>query len=449
MSKGPLVVVTSYTKFDNLAHSPEGIEAKQCIRTFRLDPSSGQLTLVSVYTDCEDSNNVPVMNPAFTRIHPSRNVIYSCTESVSDNGEIVAWDICPTSGKLSFLSSADAHGTSTCYITIDKGNKHALVVNYWNSTVVVLDIDKRTGAIKSTGKPKSIYDPNQGRQMHAKSDSHVSHSKNDTNTIKERQMDPHSHAIILDPFFGKIAFVPDLGMDLIRQLVFDPCNGILYPRGEIKSGEINRAALGPRYIEFHPTLSIAYVVNELSSEVAVFRFNQEKAKRIISLLETKEVDGSLHSPPEQCLELIQTISTIPTGYPNSLNTCGRITVHNTGRFVLVSNRGHNSICVLSVEKYSGLLQKPIWQHTRGATPRHFQFDPSGEWLVVANQDSNRIGIFHFSSSTGYLNWTGNEYHVPSPNFVCCVEPHIEQFDSTHDNHLKDSKMLAKLLYENM
>ena len=68
------------------------------------------------------------------------------------------------------------------------------------------------------------------------------------------------------------------------------------------------------------------------------------------------MDGSLHSPPEQCLELIQTISTIPSAYPNSLNTCGRITVHNTGRFVLVSNRGHNSICVLSVEKYSGLLQ---------------------------------------------------------------------------------------------
>ena len=47
-------------------------------------------------------------------------------------------------------------------IEIFQGNKHALVVNYWNSTVVVLDIDKRTGAIKSTGKPKSIYDPNQG-----------------------------------------------------------------------------------------------------------------------------------------------------------------------------------------------------------------------------------------------------------------------------------------------
>ena len=46
--------------------------------------------------------------------------------------------------------------------------------------------------------------------MFAQPQSHVSHSNNDSDTIKERQMDPHSHAVILDPFFGKIAFVPDL-----------------------------------------------------------------------------------------------------------------------------------------------------------------------------------------------------------------------------------------------
>ena len=51
MSKGPLVVVTSYTKFGNLAHSPRGSEADIGVRTFRMDPSSGQLTLVAVYTD--------------------------------------------------------------------------------------------------------------------------------------------------------------------------------------------------------------------------------------------------------------------------------------------------------------------------------------------------------------------------------------------------------------
>ena len=60
--------------------------------------------------------------------------------------------------------------------------------------------------------------------------------------------------------------------------------------------------------------------------------------------------------PPQCLELVQMISTIPPAFPNVLNTCGRITVHSTGRYVLVSNRGHDSICVLSVEKNTGLLQ---------------------------------------------------------------------------------------------
>ena len=30
----------------------------------------------------------------------------------------------------------------------------------------------------------------------------------------ERQGDPHSHAIVLDPADGNIAYVPDLGMDL-------------------------------------------------------------------------------------------------------------------------------------------------------------------------------------------------------------------------------------------
>ena len=69
--------------------------------------------------------------------------------------------------------------------------------------------------------------------------------------------------------------------------------------------------------------------------------------------------------PPQCLELVQMISTIPPAFPKELNTCGRITVHSTGRFVLVSNRGHDSICVLSVDKQSGLLQVVRTKKFRG------------------------------------------------------------------------------------
>jgi len=57
-------------------------------------------------------------------------------------------------------------------------------------------------------------------------------------------------------------------------------------------------------------------------------------------------------------------------------------------------------------------------HTRGETPRHFQFDKSGQWLIVANQDSNTCSIFAFNTATGRVTYTGNTYSCPSPNFVC-------------------------------
>eukprot|EP00435_Cladocopium_sp_Y103_P002980 s3953_g1.t1 len=78
-----LIVVSCYTRFDNLAHGPRGTEAKRSLYTFRLDENDGELVLYSVTTD--DS----VMNPAFSRFDPQRNLLYTCTESVAEPGDIV------------------------------------------------------------------------------------------------------------------------------------------------------------------------------------------------------------------------------------------------------------------------------------------------------------------------------------------------------------------------
>jgi len=67
----------------------------------------------------------------------------------------------------------------------------------------------------------------------------------------------------------------------------------------------------------------------------------------------------------------------------------------------------------------GELQTVGHFHTRGETPRHFQFDNSGQYLIVANQDTDSIAVFNFNLSNGELKYSGNEYRVPSPNFVCC------------------------------
>ena len=288
-------------------------------------------------------------------------------------------------------------------------------MNYWNATIVVLPIDPTSGIIKSNAT--DVYDPNFGRQMAVKAGSHVNHSINNSSAQKERQLDPHSHAVILDPFYGKIAYIPDLGMDLIRQVIYDDEKGKLTAAGHISSGKKGVVALGPRYIEFHPTFPIAYVVNELSSEVAIFHFDRDAAKRVI--LSAQKFGSDLKI--EQSLVHIQSVSTIPEGFPQDMNTCGRLHVHNSGRFVIVSNRGHDSVCVFPVDQETGLLLDPLFQHTRGATPRHFQFDASGQWMIVANQDSDTVGIFRFNLSNGEIRWTGNQYNIPSPNFVCCCD----------------------------
>eukprot|EP00539_Tryblionella_compressa_P016957 CAMPEP_0178852346 /NCGR_PEP_ID=MMETSP0746-20121128/21613_1 /TAXON_ID=913974 /ORGANISM="Nitzschia punctata, Strain CCMP561" /LENGTH=267 /DNA_ID=CAMNT_0020517985 /DNA_START=1 /DNA_END=804 /DNA_ORIENTATION=+ len=194
---------------------------------------------------------------------------------------------------------------------------------------------------------KSMYDPKGGKQMvaSAKKDGGVNHSCNDETTISARQADPHSHALVLDPFVGRVAYVPDLGF-----------------RGR------------------------------------------------------------------STLRLVQSISTIPSAFPTTMNTCGRICVHKSGRFVIVSNRGHQSITVFKVKTKGskrGELQNVGCYHTRGETPRHFQFDHSGQYLLVANQDTDSITVFNFNLSNGELKYSGNEYRVPSPNFVCCCPTHQE------------------------
>ncbi|HEY1464180.1 MAG TPA: beta-propeller fold lactonase family protein, partial [Terriglobales bacterium] len=53
-------------------------------------------------------------------------------------------------------------------------------------------------------------------------------------------------------------------------------------------------------------------------------------------------------------------------------------------------------------------------------PRHFTFDPSGKWLLVANQDSDNIVIFRVDPQTGRLNPSGQSVTLSSP--VCIKFP---------------------------
>jgi 6-phosphogluconolactonase len=387
---------------------------------YRFHPSDGTLVLLNVLGDSSQ-----VVNPAFSRYHPHLNVIYTCTEDIENNGRIFAYQVGANGELTQFGESVDAGGTSTCYLTIDKAAQYMLCVNYWDSTLSVIPLDVNTGAM--IGPIKNMYDPKGGQKMIAagRCAGGVNHSNNDDCTIRMRQADPHSHALVLDPFVGCVAYVPDLGKDLVREFYYDRDIGsIAIELNVFPSGLCTGLPDGPRYLEFHPQFNIAYVINELSSTVAVF----EVDKSLLLEMDKAASAGMSHAEMKQTfagrstLRLVQSIKTIPAAFPTTMNTCGRICVHDSGKFVVVSNRGHQSIAIFRVLTYAGARQGELtavgYFHTRGETPRHFQFDASGQYLLVANQDSDSLAVFNFNLSTGVITFSGNEYTLPSPNFVC-------------------------------
>lgn len=277
-----------------------------------------------------------------------------------------------------------------------------------------------------------MYDPKHGRKMMV-THGGCNHSNNDDSTIQLRQADAHSHALVLDPFVGTVAYVPDLGKDLIRELYYDSNAGkIVMEMNILPSGLATGKPDGPRYFEFHPEFNVGYVVNELSSTIAVFEVNRKLLSQIHEA--SKNEEDMTRFKGRSTLRLVQSIATIPSAFPNIMNTCGRICVHKSGRFVVVSNRGHQSITVYKVKSSGprrGELATVGYFHTRGETPRHFQFDNSGQYLLVANQDSDSIAVFNFNLSNGDLKYSGNEYRVPSPNFICCCPTHSDEIQTTN------------------
>jgi len=432
-----LFFVTSYSDFDKLAHGPRGNTAKHTLRVYRFLADG---TLVLLHIAGEGSK---VINPAFSRFHPRLNVVYTCTEDIEENGTILAYEIHPD-GSLTEIGRIDAGGTSTCYLTIDHDQRHLIAVNYWDSSLVVIPISRETGEF--AGAIQSIYDPRHGKAMLAAAKKHggANHSMNDESTIKQRQVDPHSHALVLDPYYGCVAYVPDLGKDLVREFWYNKAEGkIGFELNVLPSGLSTGMPDGPRYFEFHPKCNVAYCVNELSSTVAVFSIDREALAEISHA-------AKLGLPMDKfkgrsTIKLIQSIKTVPTAFPTTMNTCGRICVHKSGRFVIVSNRGHESITIFRVNQgcggskgnVRGTLSQVGFFHTRGETPRHFQFDGSGQFLIVANQDSDKIAIFSFNMTSGEIKYTGNEYKVPSPNFVCCCAM-VDRYLDDNDNQPYDT-----------
>ena len=117
------------------------------------------------------------------------------------------------------------------------------------------------------------------------------------------------------------------------------------------------------------------------------------------------------------LETIQNISSLPEGFSEE-NSGADIHIHPSGKFLYVSNRGHNSIASFVIDQDSGKLQGLEYTSTQGKTPRNFAISPEGNYLYVANQDSNSIAILEIDEETGKLASRGQPFEAMTP---VCIE----------------------------
>ncbi len=310
-------------------------------------------------------------SPSFLAFHPNGKYLYAVNEDKEFNGEesgaVSSFQIDPATGNLTSLNQVSSHGVWPCHVMLDKAGKFAYVANYAGGNFAVLPL---------------LEDGYLGEVMQIVSRS----GKLGSN--RARQDKPHPHSLNFSPNFHYIVGC-DLGTDSVLTYHADSRTGKLTPAQTLHLS----SGTGPRHFAFHPNSKFAFANGELASTLTSLRYSANTGELIP----------------------IQTLSTLPKDFKGE-NTTAETKVHPSGKFVYVSNRGHHSIAVFSVNPATGNITFVGNDSTQGKTPRNFNIDPSGKFLVAANQDSNSLVVFRISPTTGRLTPTGSKVTVGKP--VC-------------------------------
>jgi 6-phosphogluconolactonase len=322
----------------------------------RFDTEAGTLSTPSLAGSTRD--------PAFFAIHPDRKHLYICNTGTP--GGISAFGIDRDSGALKPLNHVGAVGRGPSHVSVDRSGRYVLNANYGGGYVEVHAIEqdgslgRRTAFIELTGS--SVH--------------------------PQRQTKAYAHWFGVDPS-NRFALIADLGTDRIMIYRFDAASGALVasdtPFAKVRPGS------GPRHLAFHPNTRWMYAVQELSNEVIAFSWDDTRG----------------------ILTELQTVSTLPADFQGP-NTAAEIGVHTNGRFLYVSNRGHDSIAVFAIDPRNGHLKLLEHVSSRGKTPRYFAFDPSNRWLVVSNQEGDSVAVFRVDAESGKLAAHGEPVRLVKP-----------------------------------
>jgi 6-phosphogluconolactonase len=328
------------------------------------DPASGRIGPVG--------SLVPARNPSYVATSASGENVYAVHETLDfenqPGGGVTAYARDPRTGIVTVLNTRTTHGDSPCYVALDRSGRFVLVANYGvgpgSVTVYRAEPDGRLGEVTD----------------------HVKLTGSGPHPV--RQADSHAHMVASDPVTGDI-LVSDLGSDAIRVYALDD-DGRLTPNTAASLDAFPGA--GPRHLAFHPDGSHLFVVNELDSSVCVLR---------------REDDHFV---------MTDRVPTRPADETGE-NLAGAIRVSPSGRHVLVSNRGDDTLAVLRFDPDASALSLAGITPDVGEFPRDFIVTPDGEHVIVAGQDNDHLASYQFDDETGELRLL---HSTVAPTPVCLV-----------------------------
>ena len=268
-------------------------------------------------------------------------------------------------GKAKQLDTYFHEGAAPCYISVDSQKHLVFTANYHLATINVFS-----------------YDEN-GKLTFITNDTHEGHGPR----AEQDQAHPH----FFDETTSGNLVSCDLGIDAVDFYKLDGDKLKHLARYQMENG------FGTRHLVFSPDGKTMYIVGELSSQVNVARLNENTWK----------------------FEDVATYKTIPDDFSDH-NGAAAIRISKDGKFIYISNRGHDSITVFKVLD-DGKLELVQRISVFGSFPRDFNWDKDEKYLVVANQNTNNATLYRRNSETGNLTPIQKDIPVPEATRVLFEE----------------------------
>lgn len=302
-----------------------------------LDPSRGRLVIRALAAEMH--------NPSYLALDQTCQYLLAVSENIQAEGAVYAFRR-HTDGGLTPMSFQPSGGRSSCHVCATREGL-VCVSSYGDGRSTFYSL--RQGIISSV-------EHQHGYQAHRQTES---------------KKNSRAHQAVAAPN-GKWLYVCDLGLDCIWRHALADAKAIAAAPVAFATPD----NYGPRHMVFHPVQPRAYAVCEHNGHLLTWHWNSTSGDLVL-------LDDAVSLPAAW------------TGQP----AAAAIAIHPSLQALYVSNRNHDSLAFFRLDS-TGRATLAGHVAAGGKTPRDFAIDPSGRWLLCANQHSNHIAIHALDETSG-------------------------------------------------